>query len=375
MTTTTVKWNGADGLRDRLVPIGQLKPFPGNARRGNVKAIAESLRRFGQVRAVTVTPDWTIVAGHHVTLAAKQLQWTHIAVIPAEFETRDDARDYLLADNQLQALGEVEPQQQISLMEEVERRGTWEGTGFSPDDLADARALAVHKSKSMEIKELKRHPGNYRDHDEMQLEQLTQSLREHGLYRNIVVARDGTVLAGHGILEAAQKVGLKKIMVTKLDVDPFDPQALKIVAGDNELGRLAGVDERELTELLKHVRDEGDVNALVGSGFDAQSLAALIVVTRPETEVKDHNAAAEWIGLPEFNAHPHPPKLVLSFDNEVDRDKLMADLGLFVSQRRREVISSWYPPREREDPFSLRFDTAEGHREHGDVPLPMEDQT
>ena len=57
------------------------------------------------------------------------------------------------------------------------------------------------------IVDLKPHPRNYRGHPEGQVAHLEQSLRDHGIYRNVVVANDNTILAGHGVIVAAQKLG------------------------------------------------------------------------------------------------------------------------------------------------------------------------
>jgi ParB-like chromosome segregation protein Spo0J len=350
-----VIWSGAAELQEHLLPIGDLKPFPGNARRGDVPRIAQSLRRFGQVRAVLIYDDRTIVAGHHVVKAATTLGWTHVAAIPAEFGSRDDARDYLVADNQLATLGHVEPAAQMTLLDAIEQSGSFEGTGFTADDLADARALSTHKTEMVEARTLKAHERNYRDHPADQVEHLIKSLREHGIYQNVVVARDGTILAGHGIYEAARRIGLNKIPVTRLDLDPNDPQALKIVAGDNEIGKLGEVDDRALTELLKEARD-GDVGALLGTGYDAQTLANLVLVTRPESEIRDHDAAAEWVGLPEFEPIGARISLVLAFDSEEEREALVDQLGLFLAKKTRGTWSAHWPPRPQEDLSSLRFE-------------------
>ncbi|WP_051816321.1 hypothetical protein [Streptomyces sp. NRRL WC-3744] len=54
------------------MPLGELTPYPGNARRGDVRLILESLRTSGQYRSLIArqTPDSLVVlAGNH-TLAA-----------------------------------------------------------------------------------------------------------------------------------------------------------------------------------------------------------------------------------------------------------------------------------------------------------------
>ena len=67
------------------------------------------------------------------------------------------------------------------------------------------------------LKDLRPHPRNYREHPEDQLAHLKQSIQKHHIYRNIVIARDGTILAGHGVVEAAKALGLETIPGCRLD--------------------------------------------------------------------------------------------------------------------------------------------------------------
>jgi hypothetical protein len=206
----------------------------------------------------------------------------------------------------------------------------------------------------MAVAELREHEANYREHPDDQLEHLTASLMEHGFYRNVVVARDGTVLAGHGIVRAAAKIGLKKVPVTRLDVEPDSPEALKLIAGDNELQRLGQLDDRQLADLLRGAADDA---TLLGTGFDSKTLASLIMVTRPKSEIRDMNAAHAWVGLPEFDGGSDPVKLVISFDSEEDRTKLLEQLGIeTIHKGTHHTLSTWWPERPKEDLASLRFD-------------------
>src|SRR5688572_19601390 len=98
------------------------------------------------------------------------------------------------------------------------------------------------------ITELKPHPRNYREHPDDQLEHICRSIEQHGVYRNIVTASDLTILAGHGVVKAALKLGIKRLRIVRLPIDADSPQALKLLAGDNEIGKLAEVDDRALSE-------------------------------------------------------------------------------------------------------------------------------
>jgi ParB-like chromosome segregation protein Spo0J len=370
-----VVWAGPDDLRPLLRPIVDLKPFPGNPRRGDVPKLMESLRRWGQTKSISVTDDGTITAGHHLTRAARNLGWTHIAAAPGAFADRDDARDYLIADNQLSTLGHVEPSAQISLMEGITN---FEGTGFTQEDLEDAQKLSSLYDEKVEIAQLKAHEKNYKKHTAEQLAHLQASLREHGIVRNIVIANDGTILAGHGVVEALKAIGMRKIPARRLPYGPDDPRALKVLAADNELTKLADVDDRTLTDVLKRIRDEGDVEALLGSGYDAMTLANLVMVTRPESEVKDLDAAAEWVGMPEFVPVGERYQLNLAFESPEDRDTLIRMLGVHIAKKHGQTWSAWWPPRQQEDLSSLRWETGEPGERGGlsvdsDEPLTAED--
>lgn len=196
------------------------------------------------------------------------------------------------------------------------------------------------------------HPRNYRKHPQSQLRHIIDSIETHGFYRNVVVAKDLTILAGHGVTEAALQMGLTKIPVIKMDIDPEDPRAIKLLTGDNEISNLSEVNDRLLTELLKEVMGEQDLG-LTGTGFDADQLASLVMVTRPTAEITDKNEAAEWLGMPDWEVAPAPLKVIVSFDNQEDRQAFAKALGYEFTEKTKSV---WFPDRDRDDPSSLEFE-------------------
>lgn len=137
-------WEGADSLRRMLVALDTLEPWPGNPRQGDVPELMESLRRFGQVRPILVRHDGRIVAGHHLVLAARELGWTHLAAIQHDFESEEEARAYLVADNRLPELGRIDDE---ALHVQLQALRTLEGTGYTERDRADLdRRLAKLRS-------------------------------------------------------------------------------------------------------------------------------------------------------------------------------------------------------------------------------------
>jgi hypothetical protein len=209
------------------------------------------------------------------------------------------------------------------------------------------------------IESLTPHPRNYREHPEDQIEHLIASLQQYGQFRNVVVARDGTILAGHGVVEAAWRADWTTIEVRRLDLDAGSPEALKILTLDNELGRFAQDDDRALSELLKQIHDDA-VGGLVGTGYDEMMLANLVMVTRAANEIGDFNEAAEWVGMPEFEPKFREPGVTIYCDDEAAREELVAKFDLHIGKRfqsSRMWVTFW-PPREenREDVKSVIFD-------------------
>lgn len=214
-------------------------------------------------------------------------------------------------------------------------------------------SVEIPEAELVPVDALRPHPRNYREHPDDQLEHLAQSLREHGLYRNVVATVRGTILAGHGVVEAAKRVGLTEVRVIRLDLADDDPKALKILAGDNELGRLGEIDDRALSEILKEIRDS---DVLLGTGFSDEALANLLYVTRPATEIASFSEAAAWVGMPEFEGVDKPLQVVVAFRSEDDRDAFMKLIGVAVVQKStRGTLSIWWPEKQRERAPERRF--------------------
>lgn len=208
------------------------------------------------------------------------------------------------------------------------------------------------KTRDIKIEDLKPHARNYRDHPADQLEHIKSSITEHGFYRNVVAAKDKTLLAGHGVVQACRELGMEKIPVVVLDIEPDSPAALKVLTGDNYLSHFAEDDDRMLSEILKEINE---ADTLEGTGFDEMMLANLVMVTRSEGELENSDAAAEWVGMPEFETKKAPPSLVISFEDEEERAKVIADLGWKVIAKNRNTWSLSWGKEGKDDIGSIQF--------------------
>lgn len=213
------------------------------------------------------------------------------------------------------------------------------------------------KVEQIKIADLKPHPRNYKEHPEDQIAHIVASIKAHGFYRNIIIARDSTILAGHASVAAAKSINIEKVPCVRLDLDPLDKLALQVLAGDNEISKLSVVDDRQLTSMLKELSDF-DTSLLLGTGFDSKMLAALTFTTRPASEIRDNNAAAHWVGAPDYSVGVDPLRVVISFVNKEDRERFVKEHDLKIDKVAGMTWSTRWPFTEREDAASIRFEEA-----------------
>jgi len=89
-------------LQKLVRPIAGLHEDKKNARRHNernLKAIATSLKTFGQQKPIVALRDGRIIAGNGTFRAARKLGWKSLAVAYFESSGKADARAYAIADN------------------------------------------------------------------------------------------------------------------------------------------------------------------------------------------------------------------------------------------------------------------------------------
>lgn len=225
----------------------------------------------------------------------------------------------------------------------------------TPEPVRAPVVLRTAKPVDTLLTSLTPHPRNYKKHPAEQLVHIEASLEQFGVYRNVVAARDGTILAGHGVVEAARRLGAASIQVVHLDLDPESAPALKLLALDNELGQFAEQDDRTLADILKVVND-ADVNGLLGTGYDGESLAALLMNTRPASEIKDFDTAREWVGMPEYQPGEPALRLVITFSSEADRKRFVDEHEMRIDKFLGQTWSVRWPLVSLEDNASIRFE-------------------
>jgi len=142
-------------------------------------------------------------------------------------------------------------------------------------DIPDHLDASDYTIEQRDPRSLTPHPQNYRHHPEEQVAEIARNIRDLGLYRPVIVTREGTILAGHGITLACIELGMATIPVYVFGGS--EAQARRLLVADNELPRLAEDDDRALADLLQEVsRDYGDLR---GTGWDDEALKGLLAET------------------------------------------------------------------------------------------------
>jgi ParB-like chromosome segregation protein Spo0J len=114
---------------------------------------------------------------------------------------------------------------------------------------------------------------NSRTHSDAQVAQIAASIKEFGWTNPILVDGDNGIIAGHGRLMAARKLGHEKVPVIELK-GMTETQKKAYIIADNQLAMNSGWDTSLLTLELTDLQEDGfDLGIF---GFDPKELNALL---------------------------------------------------------------------------------------------------
>lgn len=128
---------------------------------------------------------------------------------------------------------------------------------------------------------------NARTHSESQIAQIAASIKEFGFLSPILIAEDNTILAGHGRLAAARKLGLKQVPCVK-ESHLTETQRRAYIIADNKLSLNAGWDDEMLAIELSEL--QGADFELDLLGFDESELSSIF---EEDKEIKDDDFDVE----------------------------------------------------------------------------------
>ena len=134
------------------------------------------------------------------------------------------------------------------------------------------------KVTQKKVTELIPYVNNSRTHSDEQVAQIAASIKEFGWTNPILVDGNNGIIAGHGRLLAARKLGHKEVPTIELS-ELTETQKKAYIIADNRLALNAGWDNEMLTIELNDLLADGFALELLG--FDPNEIDSLLT---PEEE-------------------------------------------------------------------------------------------
>ncbi len=148
---------------------------------------------------------------------------------------------------------------------------------------------------------------NSRTHSDAQVAQIAASIKEWGWTTPILIDETEQVIAGHGRLMAARKLGMAEVPVI-VAAGWTDAQKRAYVIADNKLALNAGWDN-ELLKLELHALTEADYDLSL-TGFDADELTDVMFAELVEPKEPEEQAVSSTF------------EVSVSCDNEAEQERV-----------------------------------------------------
>lgn len=143
--------------------------------------------------------------------------------------------------------------------------------------------------------------NNARTHSQQQIAQVAASIREFGFTNPVLIDGENGIIAGHGRVQAAQKLEMAEVPCIRLD-HLTDAQRKAYILADNKLAMNAGWDDELLALELGELGDLGFDLEL--TGFTDEEIKALMPVDVTE-------------GLTDEDAVPEVPAVPVTVEGDV----------------------------------------------------------
>lgn len=152
---------------------------------------------------------------------------------------------------------------------------------------------------------------NSRTHSEEQISQIAASMKEWGWTNPVLIDEDGGIIAGHGRVMAAQKLGYDEVPCMVAE-GWTEAQKRAYVIADNQLALNSSWDFELLENEILDLANDFDIGLL---GFDEQELARFF--DKPEApELKEENYSEVFNVIVECENEEQQEKVFNKLDEE-----------------------------------------------------------
>jgi DNA modification methylase len=137
------------------------------------------------------------------------------------------------------------------------------------------RSWPAAQVEMWQVADLVPYTKNARQHPPEQIDQIAASMERFGFTIPMLVAEDGTIIAGHGRLMAAAQLGLSEVPVMVARGWSEEDRRLYTLA-DNRLAEIAEWDPEMLRVEIDELRDDFGIEDFDLVGFSAEDLADIL---------------------------------------------------------------------------------------------------
>lgn len=178
-------------------------------------------------------------------------------------------------------------------------------------------------------------PRNPNKHPEKQIEMLAKIIQHTGFRHPVIVSkRSGFVVAGHGRILAAQKLGIEKVPVDYQDF-ASEAEEFQFLVADNKIAELAEHDDEAMKISIKELGlEEIDCDLF---GLEDLNLSLI-------EEINHGDENSEWAQeMPDFEKGDNYIKITLIFESLESRENWILKNNFTIDTKRTKNAWISYP--------------------------------
>ena len=157
------------------------------------------------------------------------------------------------------------------------------------------------------INELKPYENNSRTHDESQIKQICESIKEYGWTNPVLIDENNMIIAGHGRVEGGKKLNIKEVPCIVLS-GLTEAQKKAYVIADNKMALNAGWNEELLKTELENLKElDFDLEL---TGFSKKELDKLF------DEINESNPYTAKTEIPQYEIKGEMPEIYELIEEE-----------------------------------------------------------
>ena len=157
------------------------------------------------------------------------------------------------------------------------------------------------------INELKPYENNSRTHDESQIKQICESIKEYGWTNPVLIDEKGMIIAGHGRVEGGKKLDIKEVPCIVLS-GLTEAQKKAYVIADNKMALNAGWNEELLKTELENLKElDFDLEL---TGFSKKELDKLF------DKINENNPYTAKTEIPQYEIKGEMPEIYELIEEE-----------------------------------------------------------